>query len=62
VRYLILGASAAGLNAAQTIRELDSGGEITVLSVDREIYSRCLLPGLIGRPESATRRRLKHCG
>ena len=47
MRYLILGASAAGLNAAQTIRELDSGGEITVLSVDREIYSRCLLPGLI---------------
>lgn len=48
MKYLIIGASAAGLNAAKTIRELDSGGEITVLSRDREMYSRCLLPELIG--------------
>lgn len=48
MRYLIIGASAAGLNAVKSIRELDSCGEITVLSGDREIYSRCLLPELIG--------------
>lgn len=53
MRYLIIGASAAGLNAAKTIRGLDSGGDITVLSGDREIYSRCLLPEVIGGAETA---------
>lgn len=47
MKYLIIGASAAGLSAARTIRELDSGGDITVLSGDGEIYSRCLLPEIV---------------
>ena len=37
MRYLILGASAAGINCAKTIRELDSHGEITMVSEDNLI-------------------------
>lgn len=48
MRYLILGASAAGINCAKTIRELDSHGEITMVSEDKYIYSRCMLHHIIG--------------
>lgn len=41
--YLILGASAAGISAAGTIRRLDPAGEITVISKDDQVYSRCML-------------------
>ena len=47
MKYVILGASAAGINAAKTIRELDSKGEITVISKDQEVYSRCMLHHVI---------------
>ncbi|MBF7082868.1 FAD-dependent oxidoreductase [Desulfallas sp. Bu1-1] len=43
MKYLILGASAAGISAARTIRELDGDGEITVISKDEHVYSRCML-------------------
>jgi len=52
VRYLILGASAAGINAAKTIRELDSAGEITVISRDEQVYSRCMLHHVISGERS----------
>ncbi len=48
MRYLILGASAAGISCAKTIRELDDKGEITVISQDDKIYSRCMLHHIIG--------------
>ena len=47
MKYVILGASAAGINAAKTIRELDPKGEITVISKDQEVYSRCMLHHII---------------
>ncbi|MFZ5596939.1 MAG: NAD(P)/FAD-dependent oxidoreductase [Bacillota bacterium] len=57
MKYLILGASAAGLSAAETIRRYDPTGDITVLSLDRSIYSRCLLPDLLaGRRNAAAAR------
>ncbi len=43
-RYVIIGGSAAGIQAAEDIRHLDAQGEITVLSAERHYpYSRCLI-------------------
>ncbi len=48
MRYLIIGASAAGLSAALKIRELDVDGEITVLSEEKSPpYSKMSLPYLL---------------
>ncbi len=43
MKYLILGASAAGLNAAKTLRKLDESAIITVVSQNTMIYSKSLL-------------------
>ena len=43
MKYVILGASAAGINAAREIRKLHKKGEITLVSKDEFIYSRCIL-------------------
>jgi NAD(P)H-nitrite reductase large subunit len=48
MKYLILGASASGVNSAKTIRELDPHGQITMISRDKNIYSRCMLHHIIG--------------
>ncbi len=47
MRYVIIGASAAGITAAKTIRKLDSEGEIVIISKDTAVYSRCMLHHLI---------------
>ena len=45
MHYLIVGNSAAGLNAAEAIRSLDSEGAITIVSAENyPAYSRCLIP------------------
>lgn len=47
MKHLILGFSAAGANAAETIRRLDDSAEITVVSADpREFYLRLDLEGI----------------
>lgn len=43
MHHVIIGASAAGLTAAQTIRSLSPEARVTVISKDRYIYSRCML-------------------
>ncbi|MDD7794232.1 NAD(P)/FAD-dependent oxidoreductase [Clostridium sp. 'White wine YQ'] len=43
MRYVIIGASAAGINAAKTLRETDSECEIVLISKDENVYSRCML-------------------
>lgn len=43
MKYVIIGASAAGINAASKLRDLDANAQITVISKDKEIYSRCIL-------------------
>lgn len=48
MKYLVIGASAAGISAAKRLRRLDSQAEITVISKDEEVYSRCMLHYLIG--------------
>lgn len=47
MRYVIIGASAAGINAAKTLRELDKISEIVIISKDTDVYSRCMLHHVI---------------
>lgn len=48
MKHVIIGASAAGLNAAGKLRSLCPGDEIVIISADDEVYSRCMLHHLIG--------------
>lgn len=48
MRYVILGASAAGINAAREIRKLDKQGKIILISKDKFIYSRSILHHYLG--------------
>jgi NAD(P)H-nitrite reductase large subunit len=48
MKHVIIGASAAGLNAAQKIRDLCPTDEIVVISSEDKVYSRCMLHHLIG--------------
>ena len=43
MEYVILGAGAAGITAAKTIRKVDREGKITVISTDTQVHSRCML-------------------
>jgi nitrite reductase (NADH) large subunit len=43
MKYVIIGASAAGISAARTLRKLDSECEIVIISKDTNVYSRCML-------------------
>ena len=52
MKYVILGSSAAGMNAARELRRLDQDGEILVVSGDRQIYSRCILHHYLGNKRS----------
>ena len=55
MRYVIIGASAAGMAAAETIRKSDSKGIITVLSEEPLMpYFRPMIPFLISGKKSAT--------
>ena len=45
--YVILGASAAGINAIKTLKNLDKESNITLISKDGNIYSRCMLHHVI---------------
>lgn len=48
MRHVIIGNSAAGISAAETIRRLDPGCSITIISGENfPAYSRCLLPDFI---------------
>ena len=43
MRYVVIGASAAGISGAKTLRELDKDAEIVLISKDENVYSRCIL-------------------
>ena len=43
MKYVVLGASAAGISGARRLRELDQEAEIVLISTDEHIYSRCIL-------------------
>lgn len=48
MKYVIIGASAAGINGAENLRALDKNGDITLISKDTHVYSRCILHHYIG--------------
>lgn len=43
MKYVVIGASAAGISAVKTLRELNPDAEILLISQDKYTYSRCLL-------------------
>ncbi|MCB2341372.1 NAD(P)/FAD-dependent oxidoreductase [Clostridium estertheticum] len=43
MRYVVIGASAAGISGAKTLRMLDYNAEIILVSKDENVYSRCIL-------------------
>lgn len=43
MNYVVVGASAAGINGVKYIREMDPDANITLISKDEYIYSRCIL-------------------
>ncbi len=43
MRYVIIGSSAAGINAIRELRKIDKQGEVILVSKDEHIYSRCIL-------------------
>ncbi|MGL5641078.1 MAG: FAD-dependent oxidoreductase, partial [Paraclostridium sp.] len=47
MKYVVLGASAAGINAIKVLRELDKEAQIILISKDDYIYSRCMLHHVI---------------
>lgn len=43
MKYVIIGAGVAGVEAAKTIRQQDPAGEILMISADSYVHSRCML-------------------
>ncbi|MDX9787110.1 MAG: FAD-dependent oxidoreductase [Desulfobacterales bacterium] len=63
MRYVIIGASAAGMAAAQTIRETDCRGRVTILTEESDPpYFRPLIPYLISGKKSAAQMMLSGKG
>ena len=52
MKHVIIGASAAGVTAAKTIRTNRKDDEVMILSTDDAVYSRCLLHKFIGGERS----------
>ena len=53
MRQVIIGAGAAGITAADTIRKLDPSCEIVVISREEEVHSRCMLHKYLGGSRNA---------
>ncbi len=47
-RFVIIGAGAAGISAAQTLRDFKPQAVITVISTDEHVHSRCMLHKYLG--------------
>lgn len=52
MKYVVLGASAAGINSIKALRDLDKDSDIVLISKDKEIYSRCMLHHVIANHKS----------
>lgn len=52
MKYVVLGASAAGINAIKVLRDLDKDCDIVLISKDKEIYSRCMLHHVVSNHKS----------
>ena len=47
-KYVVIGSSAAGTNGVRELRKRDANAEITLISKDKDIYSRCILHAYLG--------------
>ena len=52
-RFVIIGAGAAGITAAQVLREFREKDVITVISTDEQVHSRCMLHKYLGHQRDA---------
>ena len=52
-RFVIIGAGAAGITAAQTLRSFRPEDMITVISTDEKVHSRCMLHKYLGHERDA---------
>lgn len=43
MKYVVIGASAAGISSIRELRKLDKESEIVLISKDKDLYSRCIL-------------------
>ncbi|MGN0308551.1 MAG: NAD(P)/FAD-dependent oxidoreductase, partial [Lachnospiraceae bacterium] len=48
MKYVVLGASAAGISGIRELRRIDPESEIVLISKDETIYSRCILHHYLG--------------
>ena len=46
-RFVIIGAGAAGISAAQVLRDFRPKDVVTVISTDEKVHSRCMLHKLL---------------
>ena len=51
--YVILGVGASGITAAKTIRKADKETEITMISTDEQVHSRCMLHKYLSHERTA---------
>ena len=56
-KYVVIGSSAAGVNGIRELRKYDKDAEIVLISKDKDIYSRCILPGYLAGKRSLERLR-----
>ena len=47
-RFVIIGAGAAGISAAQVLREFRPNDIVTVISIDEHVHSRSMLHKFLG--------------
>ena len=55
MKYVVIGASAAGVSGIRELRKLDKACEIVLISKDKDIYSRCILHRYLGGERSLER-------
>ena len=48
MQYVVIGSSAAGVNAVRELRKIDKDSRIVLISKDKSIYSRCILHHYLG--------------
>ena len=53
MKIVIIGASAAGISAAKTLKALDPNAEVVIISKDDTIHSRCMLHKYLGHERDA---------
>jgi NAD(P)H-nitrite reductase large subunit len=57
MKYVVIGSSAAGVNAVRELRKRDKEGRIVLISKDKDIYSRCILHEYLAGKRSIERLR-----